>query len=508
MPIAVLCGNCNAKLNAPDAAAGKKVKCPKCATVLQIPAPEPEPDFEVVDEPAPTPKAKPKAPAIPKPVLLDESEGMDEEDAPRPPAKKKKPVVLAEDDDEDEAPTPKKKKGKKQPAAKSSSLPLLIGGGILGLALVGFLVYWFVLREPDVAKAPDTKPPGDPGTPIKPGDPGKQPGSSERPATPPAGWKLVEHPEFSAWFGDKGRIGNEYMDKSPLPQGFPYPLGTRIVTLEPGKTADARPLAVFVVPLSADQKAKATTNLGDVIKELFAREFLGPNAAGVALKDATLDGKPGVEFSDTRRGNTLHFLGAIANERAYLLIAGGQNVTADDDAVKTFRGSFRFGTNVPPVPTAPPPKKSNPDAPTELGPLVATDLSEYGYPVVIDLPKNAVIRKERDVGPKSVSISVDIKTQEGRPPNRTLIQVSELRPMVGDTEQWLNTTSPGWKAKERSDGQFFWEAPTPSKGKLLYGGLKELKVGNEKAWVHFQAFDVPDALAQQFWTCVKSAKAK
>jgi phage FluMu protein Com len=66
MPISVLCPSCNSKLNAPDAAAGKRVKCPKCQVLMELPAPEP--DFEIVDdEPPVMAKPKPKSPS--KPVV-------------------------------------------------------------------------------------------------------------------------------------------------------------------------------------------------------------------------------------------------------------------------------------------------------------------------------------------------------------------------------------------------------------------------------------------------------
>lgn len=38
MPIAIQCGSCQAKINAPDKLAGKKIKCPKCGQVMAIPA--------------------------------------------------------------------------------------------------------------------------------------------------------------------------------------------------------------------------------------------------------------------------------------------------------------------------------------------------------------------------------------------------------------------------------------------------------------------------------------
>jgi hypothetical protein len=56
VPIQVTCPSCKSKFNAPDAAAGKKTKCPKCAGVIQIPEPVSEPAveaeiFDAVEEP-------------------------------------------------------------------------------------------------------------------------------------------------------------------------------------------------------------------------------------------------------------------------------------------------------------------------------------------------------------------------------------------------------------------------------------------------------------------------
>jgi phage FluMu protein Com len=38
MPITFSCNSCNKKLRVKDELAGRKVKCPGCATVLQVPA--------------------------------------------------------------------------------------------------------------------------------------------------------------------------------------------------------------------------------------------------------------------------------------------------------------------------------------------------------------------------------------------------------------------------------------------------------------------------------------
>jgi hypothetical protein len=131
MPV-VTCPNCSAKLNAPAAAAGKRVKCPKCQTPVAVPG---EVAFEVVEDDAPLPKpAKPsrdesdapkKKPRIAPPV--DDSD----EEAPR----KKRRAVLEDEDDEDDRPRKKK---------KSPLLPILIGVGVLGLLVVAGGIYYLV----------------------------------------------------------------------------------------------------------------------------------------------------------------------------------------------------------------------------------------------------------------------------------------------------------------------------------------------------------------------------
>jgi len=50
MPIAILCPGCKKNLKAPDGAAGKKVKCPQCNTVLAIPS------SSAVEDPLPPPQ--------------------------------------------------------------------------------------------------------------------------------------------------------------------------------------------------------------------------------------------------------------------------------------------------------------------------------------------------------------------------------------------------------------------------------------------------------------------
>jgi predicted RNA-binding Zn-ribbon protein involved in translation (DUF1610 family) len=49
VPIQVVCSSCHSKFNAPDSAAGKKTKCPKCGGVIEIPTPKPAAVDDVLD---------------------------------------------------------------------------------------------------------------------------------------------------------------------------------------------------------------------------------------------------------------------------------------------------------------------------------------------------------------------------------------------------------------------------------------------------------------------------
>ena len=105
MPIRVTCPGCAAGITAPDAAAGRTLKCPKCKGPLTVP--EPEPAFEAVEDDE----------LVPLEVV---------DDAPPAPAGE----------------SPKKKKKKKKPVASDKSpgqkAGLIVGGVFAGLlALVG-----------------------------------------------------------------------------------------------------------------------------------------------------------------------------------------------------------------------------------------------------------------------------------------------------------------------------------------------------------------------------------
>lgn len=159
MPISIVCSKCQAKLGAPDAAAGKTVKCPKCQASLVVPAAAPASEFEVVDdEPAPKKAAPaPARPAVKKDVVVDDDEDDDrpkakrrprEDDEDDEPRRKRRP--RDDDDSEDDAddrPRKKKGKGKKAQAGMSPAVIGAIAAGVLVLVGGGFAVYWFGIRD-------------------------------------------------------------------------------------------------------------------------------------------------------------------------------------------------------------------------------------------------------------------------------------------------------------------------------------------------------------------------
>jgi hypothetical protein len=105
MPIDVTCPGCQATLRAPDAAAGKKIKCPKCQTVADVPAAAPPAGNQVSAAPPPPPQplatAAP-APAPPPPRREEESRRRDDDDRRSRRDDDDRPRRRDRDDDDDD----------------------------------------------------------------------------------------------------------------------------------------------------------------------------------------------------------------------------------------------------------------------------------------------------------------------------------------------------------------------------------------------------------------------
>ncbi len=169
MPISVVCPHCTAKLNAPDTAAGKRVKCPKCQKPIPVPEEyvvEEEQDY-VVEEEAPLPVAKAAKSA-------------------RMPIPKSKRSLVEDEDDEDDDDRPRKKK------KKGVSPIQLISTGVALLVGLGAVIYFATREKSESTDSPtdlaaNTSRPGKttpPTTDPGPKPPATGPGQPPPPTTP------------------------------------------------------------------------------------------------------------------------------------------------------------------------------------------------------------------------------------------------------------------------------------------------------------------------------------
>src|SRR4051794_961534 len=102
MPILVTCPKCAAKLNAPDSAAGKAVRCPKagCGTVVPVAAPAPAAQEPVEAKVVAKPPTRVQAAAVEEADDRSrKSSRRDDDDDERPRRRSRR-----DDDDEDERP--------------------------------------------------------------------------------------------------------------------------------------------------------------------------------------------------------------------------------------------------------------------------------------------------------------------------------------------------------------------------------------------------------------------
>jgi len=124
----ITCTNCQSKIRVPEKAFGKRVKCPKCATVLQVPAASPPEETEVE-----TPPTSISTKPLPEPTTITPEEPSEQEAdqgetevtaTPRPSTPGKKPPPMKapskrgssfddgddDDEEEDDDRRPKKRK--------------------------------------------------------------------------------------------------------------------------------------------------------------------------------------------------------------------------------------------------------------------------------------------------------------------------------------------------------------------------------------------------------------
>jgi hypothetical protein len=113
----ITCGGCNKKMRVPDSAAGKRIKCPKCATVMRVPeTPPPDGDSPAPDSEAAAISSRPlpsPPPVEPAAAEADETDGTEvtastpsSSPAKPPPLKATRTRGSFDDDDDDDEPAP------------------------------------------------------------------------------------------------------------------------------------------------------------------------------------------------------------------------------------------------------------------------------------------------------------------------------------------------------------------------------------------------------------------
>src|SRR4051812_22725535 len=89
MPIPVKCPGCAATLKAPDTAAGKRVKCPRCGGLISVAAPAPPaPAKEAVKAPARRPAKAPPPEEEPAPARPERRDRPEADEEPAPPRRR------------------------------------------------------------------------------------------------------------------------------------------------------------------------------------------------------------------------------------------------------------------------------------------------------------------------------------------------------------------------------------------------------------------------------------
>jgi hypothetical protein len=113
MPIRLSCPACDKPMQAPDAAAGKRVKCPNCQAVVAVPAASAAPVAPAAALPPPVPPraAAPAAPPAPAPAPAGDNPFGFDDDAPAKVAKRPARAARGEEDE-----TPRKKRGRDRDA--------------------------------------------------------------------------------------------------------------------------------------------------------------------------------------------------------------------------------------------------------------------------------------------------------------------------------------------------------------------------------------------------------
>lgn len=383
MPIPISCPGCAARLNAPDGAAGKTVKCPRCKAAVAVPAPlPPDPGFEVVEDEPPAPEPPKKKPVVA--AVEDDAEDARPRKKPRaddaPPARKR-PTRHDDDDDDDEDDEDDDRPRRKRRAAANGGSSKVLVAAVAGVLLLagGFAVYWFALREAptETAGTGTGTPPGptDPKDPKNPTDPKDPKGESAKSNVPI--WAEFSSARFAFKTSFPWRTPGEF----PLPGPFPAAVDsgeTRSFTVARqlgGRFIDAAGVSVlrFRRKTSEAERQKA----GD---DYFKGIPIPPGGKRSEAKATTLAGRPAKEFvtesTEDGRAVRAHARLVVTETSIYVVTVRDVGGFTPADVAKFFDG-FELLPDSGPKP--PDPKTEPRPTPPSLPPTPAGWVKFTGF---------------------------------------------------------------------------------------------------------------------------------
>jgi len=323
---------------APDAAAGKRVKCRKCEAVIAVPVPavaEEESDFEFVE---PTSLEPPRS----KPAIVVEADDEDE-GAPRKPVRILKPVadeeedgtprkrtkkaILADDEEDVEDEAQKKRKGTKKDATKNLNPIIFVLGGVGALLAVGFIgaMVWYVGSRDKKTIAAVTKPTiaDGPRAPYRP----------EVVGPFPIGWTKYDMPGYTTYF--KNSLGNPKLDFKT--SGMTATQGYTVGDHSGSKNG-------FVV-VTTEYTATDFKNLKDnsaLALDIGVQEMTKDGSL-VSQKTIRVEGSPGREISMKRKdGSETIFRFALVYKRLYIYGVIEPNISESSETYRDFFDNFKL----------------------------------------------------------------------------------------------------------------------------------------------------------------------
>lgn len=367
MPITIACPSCAARLTAPDQAAGKAVRCPKCQAPVPVPKPPAADEgFEVVDDAPPAPpKPASKSGERPRPRPADD-DAPAERPSQRPPAaaddeddrpSKRRPAAEEEAEDDDRPARSKARRPaddedrprRKGPAGgknlKHRGLIAGVAGGVLFVGLIAASMYQMSAAFDSIAdrdqRAMDDiqrkmnrpmafNPPNPNANVVPPPNPDPKPPA----ATVPAGWEKFTDPlaEMDLYFpGGQPTKNQDGSDKVTKATGGPGDIWAKEAN---GKVYM---LSRMTASPAEVRRRKPEALLFDALKG-FAMGIPGAKQGNYELP--TFDGgkvSRYVTYDIPTEGKRAVVRGLAAGNRVVMVIViGPANVTAKDADVAPF----------------------------------------------------------------------------------------------------------------------------------------------------------------------------